>query len=116
MMSSEERLKAIKNVITRIDNLHPAFDNQRESELEDLFVNGNFHFLIEQAELFQNLAGHHNAALAENKRLSEALKFYADKVSYEMNVTDEWEPVIPVNKDLGEIARKALEASPRSSF
>ena len=46
---------------------------------------------------------------AENNQLREALQFYADSQNYEANVTDQWEPVILVDKDQGAIARDALE-------
>lgn len=45
-----ERLERIKRNITECDNLHPAHDHEKESVLEDLFVNGDIHYLIEKAE------------------------------------------------------------------
>lgn len=45
----------------------------------------------------------------QNQKMRRALEFYADPASYETNVVDQWEPVVPVNKDSGVIARNALE-------
>ncbi|MEK3890232.1 hypothetical protein [Bacillus sp. FSL K6-3431] len=44
----------------------------------------------------------------ENERLREALEFYADIETYNTNVIEQWEPVIPINRDVGERARQAL--------
>lgn len=46
---------------------------------------------------------------AENARLREALEFYADKQSYEVNVTDQWEPVMSILQDDGRKAGLALK-------
>lgn len=53
-----------------------------------------------------------NEARAENKRLREALEFYASTKTYETDVVSQWEPVTLINQDLGEKARQALEGEP----
>ncbi|RKD22569.1 hypothetical protein BEP19_09925 [Ammoniphilus oxalaticus] len=45
----------------------------------------------------------------ENERLRKELRFYADENNYKENVLDQWRPVVPINEDGGERARKALE-------
>ncbi|MEK5070814.1 hypothetical protein [Sporosarcina sp. FSL K6-1508] len=45
----------------------------------------------------------------ENNRLREALEFYAKEENYNVNTTNQWEPLILINQDHGEKARQALE-------
>lgn len=52
-----------------------------------------------------------NILIKENAHLREALQFYADKESYVVNVTDQWEPIFPVLQDDGETARKVLKGA-----
>ncbi|GIN74015.1 hypothetical protein J14TS2_44900 [Bacillus sp. J14TS2] len=44
----------------------------------------------------------------ENARLQKTLEFYADKKTYETNVTDQWEPITPIDQDQGDKARREL--------
>ena len=49
------------------------------------------------------------ALIAEVEQLREALEFYASTKTYEADVVSQWEPVTPINQDLGETARNALD-------
>jgi len=40
--------------------------------------------------------------------LVEALTWYGNKGNYKVNVTDQWEPVTPIDKDAGQRARSLL--------
>jgi len=78
-------------------------------------------YLIEQAERAQGLENRiQNKILPEiekgyeqNMRFREALEFYANAETYETNVVKQWDPVIPIYRDSGKIARLALEAERR---
>lgn len=50
-----------------------------------------------------------NNVREQNQHYKQALEFYADEENYKADVINQWEPVIPVNRDLGEKARQALE-------
>ena len=52
---------------------------------------------------------HVNRLEHENKRLREALEFYASEKTYETDVTNQWEPVTLIDSDNGKRARQALE-------
>ena len=61
-------------------------------------------------EVLHDIVLHHvNRLEHENKRLCEALEFYASEKTYETDVTSQWEPVTLINNDNGKIARSALE-------
>lgn len=46
---------------------------------------------------------------AEIKAMREALEWYADESNYETHIVDEqWEPVCPIAKDEGQLARDTL--------
>jgi hypothetical protein len=49
------------------------------------------------------------STISENKRYKQALEFYAHKKNYDIKHLSEDEHEIPVFKDYGEKARKALE-------
>ncbi len=84
-----------KKVYEHIDKLEK--ENERlEKYIENLQV---VHFTELQTEK------------AENARFRKALEFYADKKTYETNVTDQWEPIAPIDQDQGEKARQELEQS-----
>lgn len=44
----------------------------------------------------------------QNASFREALEFYVDEESYKVNVTEQWQPVRPIDKDGGEKARRVL--------
>jgi len=85
---------------------------------EDLYIyrSEDREWLIEQAERVPELEGHCKSltvewrdGVLENKRLREALEFYAKDENYNVNTTNQWEPLILINQDHGEKARQALE-------
>ena len=75
--------------------------------------------MITRATLIDNYRTHNSWLIeqvaeknTEINRLREALGFYADKESYAVNITEQWEPVFPVLRDDGRIARAALAGDP----
>ena len=66
-------------------------------------------FVRECAEKLRMVNGYYDELKRENDRLREALKFYADEESYEVNTGDQWEPILPVLQDDGKKARQALK-------
>lgn len=50
----------------------------------------------------------------ENEKLCEALEFYANAETYKTNVVNQWEPIIPVNRDSGKLARQTLKGVVRN--
>lgn len=110
----DNRLVGIKKAIERCDGQHPAFEHLIEGELKEMYEDGDINYLVEQAEMFQSLSPHHDEVLGENKRLRQALKFYANErmwteptISYHEDNSYEGPP--NAIEDSGEIARKALE-------
>jgi len=55
----------------------------------------------------------HLLALKDNEifDLKKALGWYADENNHEVNVTNQWEPVLPINQDRGKRARQALKGN-----
>ena len=119
-MSDGEQLKYIKEftgVLLDKENRIVGFDLTK-NELD---------WLIEQAEENKRLQENINSRLVmtnqiaaseksvvfhyveKNNRLRQALKFYANEKSYEVDVETQWGPVIPIDNDGGSIARAALE-------
>lgn len=45
----------------------------------------------------------------DKQRYKQALEFYADAETYKVNVTDQWEPRMPIGDDNGDKAREALK-------
>lgn len=77
-------------------------------------------YLVKQAERAQNMKKEFandidfkrkevHGLQVENKRLREALAFYADSKNYEINVVDQWGPEIKVMMDGGAKAAELLE-------
>lgn len=78
-------------------------------------------YLIEQAERvpklelnFKSLQQEWVNTVKEKRRLREALEFYANVETYKTNVVNQWEPIIPVNRDGGELARQTLKGVDRN--
>lgn len=71
-------------------------------------------WLIEQAERVQDLEKMNTYLRKqrdENKKLREALEFYANSENYQVNVIDQWGPEINIMKDGGNKAHQTLEES-----
>lgn len=103
-----ERLEDIKKRTSdivdyggEIDHMDVAWLLSRVEELEE--ENKNYWKACSAWEVLESYGR------KENERYRQALEFYADKDNYEVDVISQWEPVIPVVKDNGEKARKALE-------
>lgn len=69
----------------------------------------DWEFLMEQAKQFISFKKKAAYILEENEVLRKALKFYADPESYETDVVNQWQPVVPIDKDGGRIAKNALK-------
>ena len=106
-----ERIKRLKYsgsfTMTNMDGPGPLVSSVQKTE---------FDWLIEQAERvpklelnFKSLQQEWVNTVKENKRLREALEFYAKDENYNVNTTNQWEPLILINQDHGEKARQALE-------
>lgn len=119
---ARERLEKIQQEsITDAIEWGCTYGNRSQVKTERIIA--DVEWLIEQAEQTESFkklhksyldkyvdaVGERNALQEENNRLREALQFYANDKNYEPNVVDQWAPVVPVNKDYGEIARAVLE-------
>ncbi|GKV65484.1 MULTISPECIES: hypothetical protein [unclassified Sporosarcina] len=63
----------------------------------------------EQGTALSNRSNEIHLLKLENARLLDALEFYADEENYNVNTTNQWEPLILINQDHGELARQALK-------
>jgi hypothetical protein len=130
-MTDKERLEEIKN--SYLEGIHRLFGSSWVSMPKE-----NCDWLIQQAERVEELElevsdwraevqkwqkfykeseeSHSEtkellySTISENKRYKQALEFYAHKKNYDIKHLSEDEHEIPVFKDYGEKARKALES------
>lgn len=121
--TNAERLERIKEIHEKANmNYHADEFSEMKINLELLFMEEDTDWLIEEAERvqeleelkthymlqIQDLTRFNDKGIKENTRLREALDFYADKENYEVNTTDQWEPLIPIIQDNGEKARQTV--------
>lgn len=122
--TNAERLATTKNAVKHarefIDEDGELSFQYGEKVLDD------FDWLIEQTERVPELEKqlHKMKALPmlmelerrkyENKKLCEALEFYANVETYKTNLVNQWEPIIPINRDSGELARQTLKGVDRN--
>ena len=118
-----ERLEELKNRVWKDACAYAESDEQSREGFSYTLSDYDYEWIIQQAERVEKLdyenkglkhqSEQQGADIAvlehENQRYKQALEFYADKKTYETNVTDQWEPVTPIFKDNGKIAREALE-------
>ena len=120
--TNAERLEKIKDNcerLARYEKHYGSDDVNITPIVEDL------QWLIEQAEKVDELSKEvdnlsnlsiederdHYLLRSENDKLREALEFYADDENYNVNTTNQWEPLILINQDHGEKARQALKGT-----
>lgn len=126
-----ERIAEVKELNARFLELENAQEFQKADETLFILRERHMKWLIEQHERANELAklleGNDGMSVKEiraqftdlhqdflkeqnkNKRLHEALKFYANNENYQVNVEDEWGPEINVMMDGGNKACLALE-------
>lgn len=120
----DKRLDTIKEYIERADYHSLELDgieisminpqglevhrfNTTDSALDDFLLNGvqDVKYLINEVERLQHFERKAIYTIEENKRLREALKFYADKENYYRSYTEDFSKV---HNEGGKIARQAL--------
>ncbi|CEG23148.1 hypothetical protein BN1080_02092 [Planococcus massiliensis] len=110
--SNIERLRRIKKEWLSIQ-IHFTWLSGKELKLFQM--SDDFEFLVQQAERFEILSEYHDGALAENRRLREALEFYADAKNWSVEIIkdngNKHRIAHVVNGDSGNIASKALEGT-----
>lgn len=100
--------------VARINPSKNYWTEDGYGDMEEVYLelskNSNLTELLSKVNpLFPNPLFSRRKIEAENKRLREALEFYASRENYQADVVNQWEPVVAVDKDAGNIARKALE-------
>lgn len=126
-----ERIKVLAGTSEHFDDLQSLIEQveraqKLESELvrlkekERIYQIGDTHyrekvkplkylFPLENTPGIGQIVGKIQEQLEENKRLRDALDFYADSENYEVNVVDQWGPEIKVMMDGGAKAAELLE-------
>lgn len=104
-------LNGIEISMTNPHGLEVHRFNTTDSALDDFLLNGvqDVKYLINEVERLQHFERKAIYTIEENKRLREALKFYANKNNYTVAYDNSLVGTVAICKDNGNKAREALE-------